>query len=229
MVPVAAVQEATQRLIRTVDHMSDEEYAAPSLLPGWSRGHVVAHLLLNAEGLAGALVGVAHGRPVPMYASSQARDDDIEALSTATPTTLRTRLLGATTEFVIAVNGVEDDSWEIEIERTPGGTNFPAGAVTSMREREVEIHHADLGLSYTRADWPSDFCTRLLDLKTDGEGPTGFWLHATDLDQRWHCGDGDGGVTVSGAAADLGWWLTGRGDGEGLTSDDGVLPRIEER
>ncbi len=36
------------------------------------------------------------------------------------------------------------------------------------------------------------------------------------------------GATVSGAAADLGWWLTGRGDGEGLTSDDGVLPRIEE-
>ncbi len=228
MVPLEKIQQATQRLIRTVDLMTDEEYAAPSLLPGWTRGHVVAHLALNAEGLAGALMGVSHGRPVPMYASSQARDDDIEGLSTAAPTTLRTRLLGATTEFVIAVNGVDDDSWEIEIERTPGGPSFPAGAVTSMREREVEIHHADLGLAYTRADWPSTFCTRLLDLKTDGEGAKGFWLHATDLDLRWHCGDGDGGPTVSGSAPDLGWWLTGRGDGEGLTSDDGVLPRIEE-
>ncbi len=50
---------------------------------------------------------------------------------------------------------------------------FPAGAVTSMREREVEIHHADLGLAFTRADWPPAFCARLLDLKTDGEGATG--------------------------------------------------------
>ena len=125
---------------------------------------------------------------------------------------------------------MDDDSWEIEIERTPGSDiAFPAAAVTSMREREVEIHHADLGLAYTRANWPAEFCARLLNLTTDGEGAArGFWVHATDLDQRWHCGEGEDGVTVSGAAADLGWWLTGRGDGEGLTSNDGVLPRIEE-
>ncbi len=228
MVSLAAVQEATQRLIRTVDHMTDEEYPAPSLLPGWSRGHVVAHLILNAEGLAGAVLGVAHGRPVPMYASSQARDDDIAELSSATAATLRTRLLGASTELFIAVNGVPDDCWEVEIERAPGGRNFPAGAVTAMREREVEIHHADLGLAYSRADWSPSFSARLLDGVTDRDAVPPFWVHATDLDQRWQCGEGDGGVTVTGVAADLGWWLTGRDDGEGLTSDDGVLPRIEE-
>ena len=32
---------------------------------------------------------------------------------------------------------------------------------------------------------------------------------------------------VTGTAADLGWWLTGRGDADGLTSDSGALPRID--
>jgi maleylpyruvate isomerase len=228
MVPLAAVQEATHRLIRSVDHMADEEYAAPSLLPGWSRGHVVAHLTLNAEGLAAALDGVARGRPIPMYASVQAREDDIAELATAATGTLRTRLLGATTDFATAVNGVSDDSWGIEIERTPDGVSFLAGDVTGMRDREVEIHHADLGLAYTHTSWPMAFSARLLDMICDGDAEAPFWVHAIDLDQRWQCGHGEGGVTVSGAAADLGWWLSGRGAGEGLTSDDGVLPRIED-
>jgi maleylpyruvate isomerase len=57
---------------------------------------------------------------------------------------------------------------------------------------------------------------------TDGAGATAY---ATDLDRTWELGDGP---TVSGTAADLGWWLTGRGAGEGLSSDSGELPRIEE-
>ena len=34
-------------------------------------------------------------------------------------------------------------------------------------------------------------------------------------------------VTVSGAGTALAWWATGRGTGDGLTSDDGRVPRIE--
>ncbi len=52
-----------------------------------------------------------------------------------------------------------------------------------------------------------------------------FRAHATDLDRTWSFGEG--GPTVSGAGSALGWWLTGRGDGDGLTSDNGGLPRIE--
>ena len=38
---------ADHSLVRTVDALSDSQYAEPSQLPGWSRAHVVAHL---AEG-----------------------------------------------------------------------------------------------------------------------------------------------------------------------------------
>jgi maleylpyruvate isomerase len=191
---------------------------------------VVAHLTLNAEGLAGALTGVTRGRSVPMYASPEERDDDIAELATAAPAVLRTRLLGATTEFAAAMEAVPADGWGATVERTPGGPTFVAGAVPGMREREVEIHHADLGLAYSRPDWPAAFCERLLEAMSKRDRRQPFAVHATDLDRTWHCGKDGGtdGVNVSGSSADLGWWLTGRGEGDGLTSDNGTLPGIEE-
>ena len=55
-----------------------------------------------------------------------------------------------------------------------------------------------------------------------------FTAYATDLGRGWAYGGASAGPTVSGTATDLGWWLTGRGNGEGLTSDRGELPQIEE-
>src|SRR5262245_6723722 len=85
---VELLDTGTRRLIRSVDKMADDEWSQPSLLPGWSRAHVVAHLTLNAEGLSGALEGVHERRPVPMYRSQEARDGDIIALAKEPPSEL---------------------------------------------------------------------------------------------------------------------------------------------
>jgi maleylpyruvate isomerase len=95
-----------------------------------------------------------------------------------------------------------------------------------MRVREVEIHHADLGLDYTAADWSDEFVARLLGWRAAAyAGPEGFTAHATDLDRTWTFGSA--GPTISGVGSALAWWATGRGTGDGLTSDDGRVPRIE--
>ena len=55
-----------------------------------------------------------------------------------------------------------------------------------MRLREVEIHHADLGLGYTAADWPTDFVVLLLDSRADAATTARrFTARATDLDRTW--------------------------------------------
>jgi maleylpyruvate isomerase len=216
---------ATRRLVRTVDGLPEHAYAEPSLLPDWTRGHVVAHLALNAEGLAGALRGLTEGRSAPMYPSQEARDSDIAALGKAAPEVIRSRLLGGTTDFASAVTAVPEEAWGVDVERTPGGRTFKAGAILGMRHREVEIHHADLGLGYTHADWPQQFAVRLLEAMAERKRPAPFSVHALDLGRTWHLGNG--GPTVSGTAAELGWWLTGRGDGAALSSDNGTLPGIE--
>ena len=220
------LDSGTRRLVRTVDAMTDAQWREPSLLPGWTRAHVVAHLTLNAEGLAGALEGVHEGRSVPMYASNERRDSDIAELSKASLSLLRDRFLGSTTVIGEWVEELADNLAGKVIERTPGGRRFPAGDVATMRTREVEIHHADLGLDYTAASWPAAFVVLLLDSRAGAdheEAP--FVAHATDLDRTWQFGTG--GPTVSGTGSALAWWVTGRGTGEGLTSSDGAVPRME--
>jgi maleylpyruvate isomerase len=223
---VAMLDSGTRRLVRSVDKMTDEQYAQPSLLPGWTRAHVVAHLTLNAEGLSGAVEGVHEGRPVPMYASDTARDTDIAELSATSPSVLRDRFLASTTVIGEWVEELADNLADQVVERTPGGRSFAAGEVGLMRTREVEIHHADLDLDYTAADWTPEFVVLLLDSRAgvehDGEP---FVAHATDLDRSWEFGTG--GPTVSGVGSALGWWTTGRGNGDGLTCDDGRVPRME--
>lgn len=219
------LQEATQRLIRAVDALDDEAWAEPSGLPGWTRAHVVAHLTLNAEGLAGALAGIVQGEPAPMYVSQKARDSDIEELASGDIADVRTRMLGATTEFAHAVAAVPDDAWSAKIERVSGGRTFRASSAPGMRLREIEIHHVDLAAGYTQADWALPFSTLLLDAMTKRDSwAQPFHARATDADRTWTFGEG--GPTVTGSAADLGWWLTGRGAGQGLTSDHGELPGI---
>ena len=221
------IAQADQALVRTVDGLSDTDFTAPSLLPGWTRGHVVAHVALNAEGLTAVLHGAHVGRPQPMYASPEARDADIADLAAAGPATLRERFLASTTRFSEALGAMREDDWTGRFERTPGGPDFALGNVTLMRVREVEIHHADLGVGYSAEDWPADFRALVLESMTKRPYPAPFSAHPTDLDRTWHYGDAEGGPTVSGTSASLGWWLTGRGSGEGLTSDAGTLPEVE--
>lgn len=212
---------------RTVDALTAEQFAAPSRLPGWSRAHVVAHVALNGLAVARVLDGLVHGNPVSMYESDEQRDVQIEELAAASPTELRDLHLAATTAFGEAVERMDDEHWPGRVERLPGGHSWPARTVVPTRRRELEIHHADLGAGYSRADWPPDFAAELLDTVTVDQAPSGpFTVRATDLGRDWYVG-GEGGLVVTGSAADLGWWLTRRGDGEGLACEsDDRLPGL---
>lgn len=67
-----------------IDSMSVAQVFGPRLLPGWSRGHVVAHVVLNAEGFIEVSHALQAGRVAVMYpAGVEARDANIAQLSTA--------------------------------------------------------------------------------------------------------------------------------------------------
>jgi maleylpyruvate isomerase len=225
------IARADRAVVRTVDSLSDPQYAEASQLPGWTRAHVIAHLALNAEGQAGVLHGAHLGRPAPMYASQEARDADIDELAGSEPAALRERFLAATGQFSEALEAMHGPDWEGTFERTPGGPGFALVNVPLMRLREVEIHHADLDAGYSAHDWPADFCAILLESMTKRPYPAPFRVRPTDLDGEWAYGTADEGAgagpVVTGTAAALGWWLTGRGTGADVSSDSHDLPEVE--
>ena len=55
------------RLEATMGGLTDEQAREPSLLPGWSRGHVATHLCRNADALRRLALGVLGGEQAEMY------------------------------------------------------------------------------------------------------------------------------------------------------------------
>lgn len=224
-------RRATQHLLARVRGMSAAAWSAPSDLPGWTRGHVVAHLALNAEALAGALHGVLSGTPRALYRSPADRDADIDLLAASPPPQVLDRLEAGCEAFEQVVAQMPSHAWQGTVERVPQGPTFEVTALPLMRLREVELHHADLGAGYSPRAFEADFAVVLVESLVSrlAAGPA-VRLAATDLEREWTVGDpaASGPETyVRGTAADLGWWLSGRGDGTRLSVLSGALPRVE--
>jgi maleylpyruvate isomerase len=117
------------------------------------------------------------------------------------------------------------------VERTPGGRTMRAAAFPGMRWRELEIHHADLDAGYTRRDWTLAFAEHLVDAMAKRLHPEqAFEVKPLDTSRTWVVGDGQSEYpvpVVTGPAADLAWWLTGRPVPDTLSCSRGELPTIE--
>ncbi len=219
---------ATTRYLQALTSLGDDDVRAPSLLPRWSRAHVITHLARHADACTHALHAVLNGREAWMYSSQDARDAAIEAGATRTAAELREDAAASWGRLLQVLNELHPGHLATPISRTPGGPAFmPVREVGEKRRSEVEIHHADLGTGYTPADWPVDFALHVIGRRQDELGPDGpsMVLSATDTEGLWKFGSGQG-PEVTGAAGDLAWWLLGRGDGTGLVSSTGELPRL---
>jgi maleylpyruvate isomerase len=166
---LAALLESTLRLHRTVASLDDEQARQPSLLPGWSVGHVLTHLARNADGMLHLVDWALSGVPTPMYASVDARNADIEAGAGRTAAALSADVRDSAERLTHGLDrlgraGPESLDRLLLFGPPRPGTDpdTPAGALPYARRRELEIHHVDLGLAYGPDDWPADFVERTL-------------------------------------------------------------------
>ncbi|MEU4369660.1 maleylpyruvate isomerase family mycothiol-dependent enzyme [Micromonospora chersina] len=225
------LDEATARLLRTAAALGADDLAAPSLLPGWTRGHVLTHLARNADAFVNLLTSARTGEEIPMYASPEARSADIEAGAGRGPADLMDDLRRSAQRFTAAVAEMPVEAWGATVQARRGP--WPAAMLVWGRLREVEVHHVDLGAGYRPADWPDAFAQRLLhEVATGLAGNPAAPAMVLRFDGVRHelvVGDPEGAPTVTGPAPELAAWLTGRSAGEVLTvTPDGPLPTPPE-
>lgn len=218
---IDAMTASTRTLQRTVADLSDEQAREASLLPDWSRGHVLTHVARNADALVNLVTWAGTGVKTPMYASREKRNADIEAGSGRAADELVRDVTESHERLVAAMADVPAERWETQVRWGQHGTQAPAALIPKLRRVEVEVHHVDLDLDYTLAHLPSDFVLGLLartakDL-SERDDLAGFVLVGNDDEGTWTVGDG--GPEITGTPPSLLGWVLGRTDGIGLHSD----------
>jgi maleylpyruvate isomerase len=229
---LADVRAVTERLDQAVGQLDDRRMHQPSLLPGWSRGHVVTHLARNADGFVNLLIWARTGVEHAMYPSNADRDADIEEGAARLAQVVHEDLRAASDRFVAAGERLSDSQWLATVAGRASMV-FPAANIPSMRLFELWVHTVDLDIGAGFADVPAEQLEGLLGTAVSRlvDRPDAPSVHLTvtlpDGEERvWDLGGGAGGSVhdVSGAAAAVLGWLTGRGDGRELAGDVPTLP-----
>jgi maleylpyruvate isomerase len=152
----AGAAAAHAEVIATLQGLTDDQVTRPSLLPGWTVGHVATHIARNAEGHIRMLEAAKRGEAGHMYPGGrEQRTADIEAgvrrsaaeiTADVTVTAVRLEEMWAT---------MPDEAWPRTGIMIVGEASM--ADLVFVRWREAAVHHADLGLGYTWADWDAEY------------------------------------------------------------------------
>jgi maleylpyruvate isomerase len=126
--------------------LDDATARAPSLLPGWSIGHVLTHIARNADSVVWRLEGAARGEVRDQYPGGlEQRRDDIAAGAGRPADELKADVRDSSAAVARVVAALPDAAWDAP-SRTARGVVEPSRDAVFSRWREVVVHHGDLGL-----------------------------------------------------------------------------------
>jgi maleylpyruvate isomerase len=151
------IDQATQRLLDTARIITDPDLRVPSMLAGWTRGHVLAHLARNADGMRNVLIGVRTGQDRPAYPSAEAREAGIEQDAGRRAAEHAADLADSAMALRTVARQLPDEGWQVAVRMLDTADFFPAAELLTRRLVEVELHHCDLGAGYGPALWPTAF------------------------------------------------------------------------
>lgn len=213
------MQQGAALISNALGGLDDRDFAAEIELPGWTRGHLVAHLCANADAIGNLVHWAATGEPTPMYASQAQRNADIEAGGQKSGSEL-TRLFNRSAAQLDEVMGnLAAAQWNAAVVNAQGRT-VRASETPWMRSREVMVHGVDLDAGIGFSDLPADFlaalCSDIADKRSEAAGSESagpaLVLAATDTGDSWIVIGTGSAVRVTGPVADLAAYLAGRGN-----------------
>jgi maleylpyruvate isomerase len=222
------ITAATEQFLDSAAGLSDADVREPSLLPDWTRGHVLSHLARNADGGSRLLTWARSGVETPEYPSMAARAEEIEAGAGRSAGDLLDDVRVSAARFAYLYGRMPVEAWQ-NLVRWTGGQQHPAARIADSRLDEVLVHHVDLRTAYTPADWPAPFTRNMLRKAVgalSGRTDTpAMRLHATDTDAWYDIGTSPAPLMIDGTQSALLGWLMGRSTGADLsTPGDAELP-----
>lgn len=223
---LAWLAEARRAWADELERLDAAELAQPSLLPGWTRQHVVAHVAQNAVAIGNLLHWAQTGVETPMYASPERRDSDIDAGAALPPREAVAIYEKTDADLQHAIDTTTDLQWRALV-RTRHGLEVEAATVIWMRVRELWVHLVDLRTGRGFESVPDAVLRRTL------RNVLSVWRSRDEgLDIVVRPGNGvsfavdtgnPGPTKVTGTLAAVTAWATGRGtDGVSVTGSDTV-------
>ncbi|MBM3689753.1 MAG: maleylpyruvate isomerase family mycothiol-dependent enzyme [Actinobacteria bacterium] len=209
--------DETALLLASVESLDIEDLAHPSNLPDWTRGHVLAHIAGNAEGLGRRARSMSDAVPRSMYESLESRSGDIAWRSRRTVAQHAQALASTQADFAYDLAGIPadraGDDMEIRL-----GLMVRIGDLPLLRLQEICVHHADLGVStYDWSNWPPALVAWMLPRITASfAAREGFPVGWVEVEGARISVGPDPTTGVSGGATEVVAWLVGRAPGSGL-------------
>lgn len=220
-------RRGTAFFARKLNELSDADLDGDTLLPGWTRRHVVAHVGYNARAIARLIEWAATGVETPMYSSPEARNHEIEFGATLSPIALRHLFDHSAVHLNVEWRDLPADAWHHKV-KTAQGRIVPAEETVWMRTREVWLHAVDLNNGASFCDVPVPVLERLLNDITGtwhSRGTSaGLLVNVTDetVDNTLGDTETESSVVISGPLAAITQWAAGRGSSGVTASQNGA-------
>jgi maleylpyruvate isomerase len=154
---LAGARRAHDTLCEYLDGLTDDEARQASLLPDWTVGHVLTHIARNADSITRMFEAANGGEIGDQYPGGAAqRTADIEAGANRTAAELVADVRDSCGRLDRAWSATTDAAWALGSGRMMAG-ELPLSDMVFRRWREVEVHHADLGLGVDHSSWTAAF------------------------------------------------------------------------
>lgn len=222
-------RRGTAYFAQRLGELSDDDLDGQTLLPEWSRRHLVAHVAYNASALCRLMDWAATGVETPMYESVEQRCDEICRGAALGPSVLRELFSRNAVQLDQKWRHHPEPAWSAQV-RTAQGRLVPASETAWMRTREVWIHAVDLDSGGRFDDFPAvvldSLLTDIVSMWRQRDLGAGLVLAP---ENRVHIAvqkDSPHFTTVSGSVAAIVRWASGRGAvGIDAKGDLGEPPR----
>jgi len=207
-IQLADARAATTFVSGLLQEMNDTDFDGDSLLPGWTRRHVVAHLAQNGLAVGRLVSWAATGVETPMYESREVRDREIDVTAQLAPDVLRALFHDTAAALDAAWLALPASGWSVAV-RAGQGRIVPASATFWMRIRELWVHGVDLNVGAGFEAVPEPKLRHILD-DVVASWQTPVFRLDVDAPHSMSLGDDGAASVVSGSLADLTGWATGR-------------------